>query len=64
MKDKAPVVSPPQNTCGFGYVLGMIGSAVYFVQHTAGFWPVVLALLKAVVWPAFVVYYLLKFLIG
>ncbi len=38
------------------YGLGVIGAAVYFVNQVSGFWSVVLAVLKAVVWPAFLVY--------
>jgi len=44
------------------YVLGVIGALVYYVQAADGFWPGVLGVLKALVWPAFVVYDLLKFL--
>lgn len=47
--------------CGFGYFLGVIGSAVYFISTSVGFWAGVLGLLKALVWPAFAVYGLLKF---
>lgn len=47
---------------GAVYGLGLIGAAVYYVQHAAGFWPVVVALLKALVWPAFLVYDLLRFI--
>ena len=43
-------------TFGWFYFLGIIGSAVYFLQGTIGFWPGVLAILKAFVWPAFIVY--------
>ena len=42
-----------------GYVLffSFIGAAVYFVQQTSGgFWEVILAILKAMVWPAFLMY--------
>jgi hypothetical protein len=46
----------------FGYFLGLIGALVYYVQHADGFWSVVVAILKALVWPAFVVYDLLKFM--
>lgn len=35
------------------YFLIFIGAAIYFVQHSHGFWGFVLALLKACVWPAF-----------
>jgi len=38
------------------YFLAMIGAAVYFVQQVSGFWPTVLAILKAFVWPAYLLY--------
>lgn len=44
------------------YGLGLIGALVYYIQAADGFWSVVLGILKALVWPAFVVYDLLKFL--
>ena len=44
---------------GGWYFLGMIGAAVYYLHTTIGFWPSVTALLKACVWPAFLVYHLL-----
>ena len=45
-----------------GYGLAFIGAAVYFIQqaHTAS--EVLVGLLKAIVWPALVVYHLLGFL--
>lgn len=46
------------------YGLGLIGALVYYIQHAHGFWPVILGILKALVWPAFVIYDLLKFLAG
>ncbi len=53
----------PGNSGGHGaYFLGMIGSAVFWVQQASSFWPTIGALLKAIVWPAFVVYDLLKFI--
>jgi hypothetical protein len=42
------------------YGLGLIGALVYYISHAHGFWAVVLAVLKALVWPAFLVYHLLK----
>jgi hypothetical protein len=42
------------------YGLGLIGALVYYIQQADGFWSVILGILKAVVWPAFVVYDLLK----
>jgi hypothetical protein len=38
------------------YGLGFIGAAVYFISHAASFWIGVLGFLKAIVWPAFLVY--------
>jgi hypothetical protein len=46
------------------YGFGIIGSMVYYIQHADGFWVGVLGVLKALVWPVFVVYDLLKFLAG
>lgn len=42
--------------CGAVYGLGFIGAAIYFISHATGFWMGVLGFLKAVVWPAFLVY--------
>ena len=38
------------------YGLAFIGVAVYYIQQVSGFWPTVLAILKAIVWPAFLAY--------
>ncbi len=47
---------------GGAYFIGFIGAAVYFISNSVGFWAGVVGFLKALVWPAFVVYGLLKFL--
>ena len=44
------------------YGLGLIGAAIYFIQQATTFWMGVLGVLKAIVWPAFLVYRLLEFL--
>lgn len=44
------------------YGLGFIGAVIYYVSTATGFWMGVLGVLKAIVWPAFLVYELLKFL--
>ena len=49
MDHKAP---PP--AMGF-YFLGFIGAAVHFVDNVDGFENIILALLKAAVWPAFLI---------
>ncbi len=38
------------------YGLGFIGAAIYFISHAATFWMGILGFLKAIVWPAFLVY--------
>lgn len=43
---------------GCGYFLGFIGALVYFLNTSTGFWNTILAILKAIVWPAFLVYHL------
>jgi len=47
---------------GLTYLLALIGAMVYFIQQAHGFWPVVVAILKAIVWPVFLVYDVLKFI--
>ncbi len=44
------------------YGLGFIGACVYFIGHAATFGLGVLGFLKALVWPAFLVYAALKYL--
>lgn len=41
---------------GAVYGLGMIGAAIFFIGHATGFWMGVVGFLKAIVWPAFLVY--------
>lgn len=38
------------------YGLGLIGAAVYYISIATSFWGGVLGFLKALVWPAFLVY--------
>tara|TARA_Y100000310_G_scaffold297004_1_gene329697 strand:- start:1153 stop:1374 length:222 start_codon:yes stop_codon:yes gene_type:complete len=47
---------------GCGYFLGVVGAAIYYISTATGFWVGVLGILKAFVWPAFVVFEVLKFL--
>jgi hypothetical protein len=51
-----------QAASGGIYGLAFLGAAVYYIQHSATFWMGVLGVLKALVWPALVVYKLLEFL--
>lgn len=43
------------------YGLAFIGALIYFIQHATSFWIGILGVLKAIVWPAIVVYKLLEF---
>lgn len=47
--------------CG-AYGLAFLGAAIYYIQHADTFWLGVLGVLKALVWPALVIYKLLEFL--
>ena len=47
---------------GAVYGLGMIGAWVYFIGHATTFWIGVLGFLKGIVWPALLVYELMKYL--
>lgn len=46
------------------YALGIVGAFIYFMQAADGFWEVILGVLKALVWPAFVIYKLLESFYG
>jgi len=44
------------------YGLGLIGAAIYFIGNATTFWMGVIGFLKALVWPAFLVYQAFEFL--
>ena len=41
---------------GWFYCLGFLGAAVYYIQYANGFWMGVLGVLKALVWPAMLIF--------
>lgn len=54
-----------RSDCGVGggiYGLAFLGAAIYFISHATSFWMGVLGFLKAIVWPAILIYKLLEFL--
>ncbi len=57
MRDKVVHHSTSSNAV---YGLGFIGAAVYWIMQATGFWMGVVGFLKALVWPAFLVYEALK----
>ncbi|MBM2616409.1 hypothetical protein JIG36_12660 [Actinoplanes sp. LDG1-06] len=46
------------------YGLGVIGALVYYISQADGFAQGVIGMLKAFVWPAFMVYDLFRFISG
>lgn len=44
------------------YGLGFIGALIYYLSNSTSFWLGFIGFLKSLVWPAFLVYELLKFL--
>ena len=44
------------------YCLGVIGVAIYYIQQVHGFWPAIVAILKAIVWPAYLLYHVFQML--
>ena len=51
-----------KGTSEAAYGLGFVGAAIYFIQNATSFWDGALGILKAMVWPAMLVYKLLEFL--
>jgi hypothetical protein len=49
-----------QSCMGAVYGLGFVGAAIYYISNATGFWMGALGVLKALVWPAFLVYEMLK----
>jgi len=62
--------SLPKNQCncssqpssGAVYGLGFIGAAIYYISTATTFWMGALGFLKALIWPLFLVYDLLKYI--
>ncbi len=47
---------------GCTYFLAFIGALVYYLSTATGFWNGVWGVIKALLWPGFLVYEILKFL--
>jgi len=70
MKKKVKIKKGVQNACngsgsscgGAFYGLGFLGALIYNISTATGFWVGVLGVLKAFVWPVFLVYDLMKFI--
>ncbi len=44
------------------YGLGFVGALVYYISTATGFWNGVWGVIKALAWPAFLIYELLRYL--
>jgi hypothetical protein len=53
-----------KNNAGTGaiYGLGIIGAAIYYIQHAGSFLMVLLGIFKAIFWPAVLLYKVLDLL--
>jgi hypothetical protein len=51
-----------KGSSGAIYGLGFIGSAIYFIQHAGSFGAGVIGFIKALVWPAVLIYKAFAFL--
>jgi hypothetical protein len=54
--------SGSEGVSGGIYGLAFIGALIYYLIHATSFWDGVLGFLKALVWPAILIYMLLEFL--
>jgi hypothetical protein len=43
------------------YGLGFIGAAIYYITTASSFWMGIVGILKAIVWPAFLVFEAMKY---
>lgn len=57
MKNEGNRMAAPS---GAIYGLGLVGALIYFISSATGFWMGVLGILKAIVWPVFLVYQAFK----
>jgi hypothetical protein len=60
MGTEKKVVIHNDGMLGFTLFLTTVGAAVYFVQQSTGFWGAILGVLKALVWPAMLMYKVLQ----
>jgi hypothetical protein len=61
---KKKKVDTSHGSAGALYFVGFIGALVYWMQAAVGFGAVVTGFLKALVWPAYIVYKLLESFYG
>lgn len=47
---------------GTTYFMAVVGVAIYYIQQAQGFWDGVLGIIKALVWPAMLMYRVMQML--
>lgn len=62
VKENKKVSGGSGAAAGGTYGLAFIGALIYFIQHADTFWIGVLGVLKAIVWPAILIYKVLEYL--
>ena len=62
IEHQKPKVIHQGGASGAVYGLGLIGACVYYIGQATTFWLGVLGFLKAIVWPAMLVFEALKYL--
>lgn len=61
MSNSGKNAMPKACTAGDGiYIFGFLGAAVYYIHASAGFWAGVVGVLKALIWPSFLVFETMK----
>ena len=55
-KEKPPKVRVSGGGSGAIYGLGLIGVAIYYIQHATTFWVGMVGVIKAIFWPAVLLY--------
>lgn len=60
VKSKAKNICATPGCKGAGYGLGFIGALVYYLTTATSFWMGLWGIIKACLWPAFLIYALMK----
>ena len=63
IKEKKMKNNSGSGIAGAAYFMAFIGAAVFYIQQAATFGAGFIGFLKALVWPAFLVYELLKYIL-
>lgn len=59
---KVTVINRYKGPGGGAYFLGFVGALIYYLQQAATFGEGAIGLIKALFWPAFLIYHLFGFL--